>query len=200
MEFLGTGHRLRGRCRTRPDPHQSPRGHARSGDFRGHVPESRRSAAVPGVSRSHPRLRHLPLRPEETAFHQAALAAAVPGRRADRPRNPRHRQQRRRAAVDPGGHAGQAGPRRARLRYRQVQRLQHLLPAGGLGHLGRFLRLPGHRHPGTRGGAQCRRRHGQCLELLSTAGPREAGAGDDPGRQVRIAWRLAGGVPLHTVR
>ena len=60
---LGAGHRLRGRRRARPDPHQPPRGDARAGDRRGHFPQSRGSAAVPGVSRSGARLRHLPLRP-----------------------------------------------------------------------------------------------------------------------------------------
>ena len=77
VEFLGAGHRLRGRRGARPDPHQSPRGHPGPGHLRGHVPQSRGSAAVPGVPRSDPRLRHLSLRPEEAALHQAALAAAV---------------------------------------------------------------------------------------------------------------------------
>ena len=105
VELLGAGHRLRGRRRARPDPHQPPRGDAGAGHLRGHVPQSRGSAALPGLSRSDPRLRHLPLRPEEAALHQAALAAAVSGWRADRPRDPRDRQQRRRAALDPRRHA-----------------------------------------------------------------------------------------------
>ena len=138
--------------------------------------------------------------PKKLRFIKPRSLPLYPGRRADRPRNPRHRQQRRRAAVDPRRHARQAGSRRARIRHRQVQRLQHLLPAGRLGHLGRFVGLAGHRHPGTRDRAQRRRRHRQRLELLSTAGPREARARAHPVRQGRVARRVAGGVPLHAVR
>ena len=105
VECFRAGHRLRGRCRTRAHPHQSSRGHSRPGHLRSHLSQPRGSAALSGVPRSHPRLRHLSLRPEEAALHQAALAAAVSGRRADRTRDPRHRQQRRRAALDPRRHA-----------------------------------------------------------------------------------------------
>ena len=59
----------------------------------------------PGVSRSGARLRLLSLRPGEAALHQAEGAAAVSGRRADRARDPRGRQQRGRAAVDSRRHA-----------------------------------------------------------------------------------------------
>ena len=107
--------------------------------------------------------------PKKLRFIKPQGAAAVPGRRADRPRDPRGRQQRRRAAVDPRRHAGAPRPRRARVRHRQVQRLQHLLPAGGLRHLGRLLRLAGHRHPRPRRGAQRRRRQRRGLELLPAA-------------------------------
>ena len=182
MELLLAGHGLRGGCRPRPDPHESSRGHAGTGDCRGDVPQSRRSAALPGVSRSDPRFRHLSLRPEEAALHQAAFAAAVSGRRADRPRDPRDRQQRRRAALDPRRHARQARSRRTRIRHRQVQRLQYLLPAGSLGHFRWLLGFAGHRHPGTRDCAQRGRRHRRGLQLLSTARPREARARADPGR------------------
>ena len=154
----------------------------------------------PGIPRSHPRLRHLSLRPEEAALHQAALAAAVSGRRADRPRDPRHRQQRRRAALDPRGHARQARSRRARIRHRQVQRLQHLLSAGRIRHVGWFLGFARHRHPGSRGCAQRRWRDRRRVQLLSTAGAREARARSHPGGQGRAARRAAGGVPLHAVR
>jgi hypothetical protein len=84
----------------------------------------------------------LPLRPGEAALHQAAGAAAASGRRADRARDPRDRQQRRRAALDPAGHARASSTATPRpTARRQVQRLQHLLPAGRLRHLGRLLRL-----------------------------------------------------------
>ena len=138
--------------------------------------------------------------PKKLRFIKPRSLPLYPGRRADRPRDPRHRQQRRRAALDPRRHARQARSRCARIRHRQVQRLQHLLPAGRLGHLGRFLGLAGHRHPGPRDRAQCRRRDRRRVELLSTAGPREARARAHPGGQDRAARRVAGGVPLHAVR
>ena len=68
--------------------------------------------------------------------------------RADRSRDPRRRQQRRRAALDPGRDARAAGSRGARIRRRQLQRLQYFLHSGGLGHFGRLLRLAGDRHSG----------------------------------------------------
>ena len=42
--------------------------------------------------------------PKKLRFIKPRSLAAVPGRRADRPRDPRHRQQRRRAALDPRRH------------------------------------------------------------------------------------------------
>jgi hypothetical protein len=74
--------------------------------------------------------------PAKLRFIEPRRAAAASGGRADRPRDPRDRQQRRRAAVDPAGHARQARPARAELRHRQVQRLQHVLPAGRIGTSG----------------------------------------------------------------
>ena len=71
VEHHRAGHRLRGRRRARPDPHQPPRGDPGAGDGRGHLPQPRGSAAVPGVPRSGARLRHLSLRPEEAALHPA---------------------------------------------------------------------------------------------------------------------------------
>ena len=70
----------------------------------------------------------------------------------------------------------QARPRRARIRHRQVQRLQHLLSAGRVRHLGWLLGFAGHRHPGPRRRAQRRRRDRRRVQLLSTARPREARA------------------------
>ncbi len=95
VEHLLAGHRLRDRRRARPDPHQPPRGDAGAGDRRGHLPQSRGSAAVSDIPRSGARLRPVSLRPGQAALHQAAVAAAVSGRRADRARDPRDRQQRR---------------------------------------------------------------------------------------------------------
>jgi pro-apoptotic serine protease NMA111 len=51
--------------------------------------------------------------PSKLRFIKPPVAAAVPGRRADRPRDPRHRQQRGRAAVDPRRHDRAARPRGA---------------------------------------------------------------------------------------
>ena len=65
--------------------------------------EGQRMAERPG-----PRLRHLSVRPEEAALQHAQGAAVAPGARHRRPRDPRDRQRRRRAALDPARHAGAA--------------------------------------------------------------------------------------------
>ncbi len=71
------------------------------------------------------------------------------------------------------------------IRRRQVQRLQHVLPAGRVGHLGRFVGLAGARHPRPRGGAERRRQQRRAVELLPAARSREARAGADPARPSR---------------
>ena len=200
VEHHRAGDRLRGGRRARPDPHQPPRRDPGPGDRGGDLPQPRGSAAVPGVPRPGARLRHLPLRPEEAALHQAQGAAAVPGRGAGRARDPRGRQQRRRAAVDPRRHARAPGSRRARIRGHQVQRLQHVLPAGRLGHLRGLLRLPGHRYPRPRRGTQCRRREWRGLELLPAARTREARAGAHPAGQAGAARHALHRLQLHPVR
>ena len=179
VEHVEPGDRVRRRRGTRADPHQPARRDAgpRGRDRR--VPEPRGSRAARGLPRPGARFRHLSLRPGEAALHQADGAAALPGRREDRHRHPRGRQRRRRAAVDPDGHAGAARSRGARLRRRQVQRLQHVLHPGGVRHFGRLVGLAGHRHPRPRRRAQRRRQHGCAVELLPAAGSRQARARPD---------------------
>jgi len=70
----------------------------------------------------------------------------------------------------------------ARLRARQLQRLQHLLHPGGLGHLRRLVGLAGHRHRGPCHRAECRRREPGRIELFSAAGPRRPRTATDPRR------------------
>ena len=67
-----------------------------------------------GLSRSDPRLRLLPVRPEAAPVHEADRAQARARGRADRARHPRRRQRRGRAAVDPRRHDRAARPRRRR--------------------------------------------------------------------------------------
>ncbi len=125
--------------------------------------------------------------PTKLHFIKPKALPLYPGRRADRPRDPRGRQQRRRAAVDSRRHPGAPRSRCARVRHRQVQRLQYLLSAGRLGHLGRLLRLAGRRHPRARRRPQRRRRERRGVELLSAARARAARAGADPAGQARDA-------------
>ena len=110
------------------------------------------------------------------------------------------RQRRRRAAVDPRGHARAARSRSAELRHRQVQRLQHVLLPGGFRHVRRLVRIAGHRHRGARAGAQRRRQLGGAVELLPAARSRRARVAADPGRQAGRARHAADGVRLHAVR
>ena len=119
-----------------------------------------------------PRLRLLPLRPERAAVHEADRAQARARGGADRPRHPRRRQRRRRAAVDPRGHDRAARPPGAELRPRQLQRLQHLLSASRVEHVGRLVGLAGRRHRGPRRGAERRRELAGRVELLPAARPR----------------------------
>ena len=83
---------------------------------------------------------------------------------------------------------------------RPLQRLQYLLHPGGLGHLGRLLRLPGDRHPRPGGGAQCRRRHRRGLEFLPAAGARAARAAADPAGQAGHARHAGDGISLPALR
>ncbi len=140
------------------------------------VPQPRGGAALSGVPRSGARLRPLPLRPVEAAVHQAEIAAAVSGGRAGRPRDPRDRQQRRRAALHPRRHAREARSRGAGLWPRPLQRLQHVLSAGRFGHLGRLVRFARRGHRRARRRAERRRCVGRGVELLSAARSREARA------------------------
>ena len=200
VELERPGDRLRGRRRARPDPHQPPRRDPGSRDRGGDLPQSRGSSALSRVPRSGARLRHLPLQPSETSLHQAQGAAALSRRGADRARDPRRRQQRRRATVDSGRNAGAARPRRARVRGRQIQRLQHLLPAGCVRDLGRLLRLAGHRHPRPGRGSQCGRREWRRLELLPAPRARAPRARADPAGQARAARHALYGLQLHALR
>ena len=135
----------------------------------GRLPEPRGSGAAARLPRPGARLRHLPLRPGEAALHAAGRAAALSGGRTHRHGDPRRRQRRRRAAVDPRRHARAPRPPGARVRRRQVQRLQHLLPPGRLRHLGRIVGLAGRRHPRPGRRAERRRQHRRGVELLPAA-------------------------------
>ena len=92
VEHLVAGHGFRGGCRARHHPDQSPRGDAGAGEGLRDLPEPRGGRARAHLPRSRARLRLLPLRPVEAALHPAGGAAAVPGGRADRRRDPRRRQ------------------------------------------------------------------------------------------------------------
>ncbi|MEJ1965850.1 MAG: serine protease [Gammaproteobacteria bacterium] len=97
------------------------------------------------------------------------------------------------------GHAREARSRGARIRRRQIQRLQHVLPAGGLGHLGWLVRFPGGGHSRARDRAQCRRREWRGVELLPASGPRETRARAHSARQNADARNVGNGVHLHPV-
>ena len=102
--------------------------------------------------------------------------ALVPEGGADRPRHPRRRQRRRRAALDPRRHDRAARPPSAELRPRQLQRLQHLLSAGRVGHVGRLVGLARRRHRRPRRRAERRRELAGRVELLPAARPRRGRA------------------------
>ena len=159
-------------ARARADPHESPRRHAGTGARPGRVPQSRGSRARAGVSRSHSRLRLLQVRPEAAAVHEAHRAQARAGSGADRPRHSRRRQRRGRAALDSRRHDRAARPPGAELRPRQLQRLQHVLSASRVRHVGRLVGLARRRHRGPRGGAERRCQHAGRVELLPAARPR----------------------------
>ena len=179
------GHGLRGGCRTGPDPDQPSRGHARSSGRPGHLPQPGGSGPRARVPRPGARLRLLPLRPGGASVHRTRGTAAGARGGPDRPRHSRGGQRRRRTAFHPGRDHRPAGPPGAQLRTRQLQRLQYFLPAGGFGHLRRFVRLSGDRHRGPGGGAQRRRQFPGGIELLSAAGPGEPGVQSDTGRPAR---------------
>ena len=90
--------------------------------------------------------------------------------------------------------------RGAGLRLRQVQRLQYLLPAGGVGNLRRLLRIAGDRHPGPGRRAQRRRRGQLRIELLSAARARAAGVEADSARQAGPPRHALHGLRLHALR
>src|SRR5882762_7862004 len=69
VEHDGTSYRVRHRRQARTHLDESARRDAGTGDRTGDLPQSRGGAAVSRVSRPHPRLRHLSLRPGETQIH-----------------------------------------------------------------------------------------------------------------------------------
>jgi pro-apoptotic serine protease NMA111 len=127
------------------------------GQGRGRVPQPGRGRTDPAVPRSGARFRLLPLRPARSCGSSIRSSWRCRPTGRGRPRDPRGRQRRRRAAVDPRRHDRAAGPRGARLRSRPVQRLQHVLHAGGVRDLRRFVRLAGDRHRGRGRRAERRR-------------------------------------------
>ena len=138
--------------------------------------------------------------PVEAALHPAGRAAAVSGGRADRRRDPRGRQRRRRAALDPRRYARAPRPPGARVRRRPLQRLQYLLLAGRLGHLRRFLGLAGDRHPRPRAGAERRWIDRRGVQLLPAAHAHRARTEAGPGRQAGPARHAADHLQLHALR
>ena len=157
--------------------------------------------AHPGLPGSGPRLRLLSVRSGGAEVHPAEGLAAVPGRRRTGPRDPGGRQRRWRAAVDPVRHAGAPAARGARIRAWQVQRFQHLLPAGGVGHLRRLIGLPGHRHRGQGDRAQRRRQQPGGIQLLPAPRPGPEGPRGccRPGSPSRAApWAPSSATPPTT--
>ena len=199
VECNGAGHRVRGRCRARPDPHQPARRDSGARDGRGHLPQPRGSAALSGLSRPRARLRSVSLRSEQVAFHQAEGARPVSGRRADRPRDPRGRQQRRRAALHSRRHPGPPRPRCSRIRHRASTTTSTPSTPGRLRHLGRLFGLAGDRYPRPRRRAQRGRCERQCLQLLSAARPRAPRPRVDTTGQAGHPRHAVYGVQLHAV-
>ena len=191
---------FRRRRAARAHPHQPARRDAGARASPGRVPQSRGSRARAGVPRSGARLRLLPLRPERAAIHEADRAQARAGSGADRPRHPRRRQRRRRAALDSRRHDRAARPPGAELRPRQLQRLQHLLSASRVGHVGRLVGLSRRRYRRPRRRAERRRQLAGGVELLSAARPRGGRARGDPAGRARAARHAANGVRPQAVR
>ena len=164
------------------------------------LPEPRGSRAARGVSRSGARLRLLPVRSGQAALRAARRVAALSAGSAHRHRDPRRRQRCWRAVVDPGRHARAPRPRGARVRHRQVQRFQHLLHPGSLGHVGRLVRLAGDRHPRPRRRTECRRQQRGGFEFLPAARSRAARARTAASGAADHPRHAAGDVHLHALR
>ena len=200
MEHLRAGDRVRDRRQTRPNPHESTRGHARSGHRTGDIPESRGGPALSGLPRPGARFRHLSLRPRQAALHPTGGAAAVSRRGRRRTRDPRGGQRCGRAIVHSRRHAGAPGPGSSGVRLRQVQRLQHVLLSSSLEHVRRLVGLARDRHRRPRGRAQRRGRLGSRLELLSSVAARGQGAEVHRCRQTGAARNPANRIQIHAVR
>ena len=132
--------------------------------------------------------RYDPARPPP---HPATGSRAGPRSGAARARNPGGGQRRGRTVLDSCRHHRAAGPHRPELRFRPLQRLQHLLYPGRFRHLGRLLGQPGHRYRGPRRGPERGRPGARANQLFPAAGTRPPGAGAGTGRTAGAARRPA---------